>query len=178
MHDVDAFCQGPSAGSRDLLCKWLKELAVKTHANSTTSGLLSTVEPGAFGGQPAGNDAHACFAGLSFLQHGLIVLAQPGFNLLAHPAREALSQISTSTCLPCAWTCSHSHKRQVHATTGGGKHAVTGKRGCRSRSFLSTASSRPPQRLALFTPTVQIRLAHPTPPHLIQVTNLPSTALC
>ncbi len=46
----------------------------------------STVEPGAFGGQPAGNDAHACFAGLSFLQHGLIVLAQPGFNLLAHPA--------------------------------------------------------------------------------------------
>ena len=41
----------------------------------------STVEPGAFGGQPAGN---ACFAGLSFLQHCLIVLAQPGFNLLAH----------------------------------------------------------------------------------------------
>ena len=45
---------------------------------------LNPVEPGAFGGQPAGNDAHACFAGLSFLQHGPIVLAQPGFNLLAH----------------------------------------------------------------------------------------------
>lgn len=42
------------------------------------------VEPRTFGGQPARNNVHPCFAGLNFLQHGLIVLAQPGFDLLTH----------------------------------------------------------------------------------------------
>ena len=48
---------------------------------------FDTVEPGALGGQPAGNDAHTCFAQLSFLQHCLIVLTQPGFHLLDCHAR-------------------------------------------------------------------------------------------
>lgn len=45
---------------------------------------LYSVEPGTPGGQPAGNDAYAGIVDSSFLQHSLVVLAQPGFDLLAH----------------------------------------------------------------------------------------------
>ncbi len=74
MHDVDAFCQGPSAGSRNLLCKWLKGLAVKTHANSTTSGLRSMVEPQTRGWQKAWEHAPSSLAHPSLLLGRLIVL--------------------------------------------------------------------------------------------------------
>src|SRR5215469_16560513 len=108
------------------------------------------------GRQKAPDDAYTTFASTSLLLRCLLVLAQPGSNLLTHPAWEALSYISTSTCLPCAWTCSRSHKRQIsghlthwasrneaqmHTTTIGGKHPVTGEYGCRSGSCLSTESS-------------------------------------
>ena len=45
---------------------------------------VEVVEPGAFGGQPTRDDVHATFARLNPLQHSLIVLAQPSFDLLTH----------------------------------------------------------------------------------------------
>src|SRR5260370_20864795 len=77
---------------------------------------LDPVQPGTFGGQPAWNDAYATFPGLRLLQHCLSMLAQPGSHLLTHPAWEALSQMSTSTLWPCAWTCSQSHSRKSVVT--------------------------------------------------------------
>jgi hypothetical protein len=77
---------------------------------------LNPVQPRTFGRQPTRDDAHARLPRLSLLQHCLIVLAQPDSHLLTHPAWEALSQISTSTLLPCAWTCSHSHSRKSVVT--------------------------------------------------------------
>lgn len=77
---------------------------------------LDPVEPGALGGQPARNDAYSCLAVLSLVQHGLMVLTQPSSHLLTHPAWEALSQMSTKTPFPFAWTCSHSHCRKSVVT--------------------------------------------------------------
>ncbi len=87
--DATAFAQllfGLSAYSRNLLCKEfsLFTAEVATHLmpeftrgqkpsrlDDGTLAMhplgLNAVEPGAFGGQPARDDAHACFVRLSFL---------------------------------------------------------------------------------------------------------------
>jgi len=89
--------------SRDLLRKRLQELAVKviTHALpkflsrkfpswfddsvlAVDSFRFNIVEPRTLDGQPAGNDAHTNCACLSLLQHTLIVLTQPSFDLFTH----------------------------------------------------------------------------------------------
>jgi hypothetical protein len=105
--------------------------------------------------------------------------------------QEALSQIKTRTLFPRAWTCLHSHKRQIsghladrtafhkaqmHATTLSLKHAITGERFW-IRIVLVGASFLQTQWLVLLTPTVQIRLAHPAPPHFVLVADGPSVAL-
>lgn len=121
--------------SRGLLCKKFHLLTAKviTHALSEflsgqqpdrlNNGALAVdplwfnlVEPGALGGQSAWNDAHTSFPHLGFAERRLIVLTQPDSDLFAHPAWEALSQMSTNTCLPCAWTCSHNHCKKSIVT--------------------------------------------------------------
>ena len=67
---------------------------------------LDSVEPRTFCRQPARDDAHPTVV---LAQDRLIVLTHPGFDLLAHPAWEALSQINTKTFLSCVWTCLHNH---------------------------------------------------------------------
>lgn len=103
---------------------------------------LNRVQPGTFDGEPARNDAHACFACLSFLQNCLIVLTQPGSDLLTHMPggvipnedehlfalrldllTEPLQKIGRYLA-----DRTSRHKAEVHATTGGFKHAITGKR--------------------------------------------------
>ena len=98
----------PSPGSRDLLCKRLHQFTAKVIANplfhllsgQEPSGLdngsadplwLNAVEPGTLGRQPARDDAYTTFASVSLLQHRLIVLTQPGSDLLTHPVWDALS---------------------------------------------------------------------------------------
>ena len=123
--------------------------------------------------------------------HRLIVLAQPGSHLLTYvPGGVVPNQHQHMFALrldllaqPLQKIGGHladrasCNKAEVHATTGGGKHSITGK--CFRigivlvhREFLQT------EWLVLFTPAVQVRLAQPAPPHLIQVADLPSAALC
>jgi hypothetical protein len=45
---------------------------------------LNPVQPGTLGGEPARDDVHARFPRLSVLQHGVLMLAQPGSDLLTH----------------------------------------------------------------------------------------------
>jgi hypothetical protein len=75
----------------------------------------------ALGRQKAPDDAHATFASASLSLHCLIMLTQPDFDLLTHPAWEALSQMSTSMLFPCAWICSHSHCRKSVVTPLAGR---------------------------------------------------------
>jgi hypothetical protein len=98
------------ASLRDLLCEGFQRFTTKVVTNPLLQFLssqqpsrfdhrsfamgpfrLDPVEPGALGGQPARNDAYACFALLSLVQHGLIVLTQPGSHLFTHPAWEAVA---------------------------------------------------------------------------------------
>src|SRR6516165_7476958 len=118
----------PSAGSRDLLCKWLKKLAAKGIADTLFEFLgcqsscrfnhgafamnplwLDAVQPWALDRQPAGNNPHACFLRTCLLSYCLVMLPQPAFDLLTHPAWEALSHMSTIARCPCTWTCCISH---------------------------------------------------------------------
>ena len=123
-----------SAASRDLLCKELGQFTAKVVTDPLSELLsgqkpsrfdnrslavdplwLNSVEPGALDGQPARDDAYTTFASASLLQHRLIVLRSQVLTCLL-TCQEALSQMSTSTHLPSAWTCSHSHSRKSVVT--------------------------------------------------------------
>lgn len=103
---------------------------------------LNAVEPRTLDRQPAWNDAHAMFAGASFLQHGLIMLMEPRFDVFAHmpgsvipnqheymlvlrlePLTQPLQKIGGHLA---DWT--PGDEAQVHATTIGGEHTITGER--------------------------------------------------
>src|SRR5256885_8497085 len=68
------------------------------------------------------------------------------------------------------------NEAQVHAATASGKHPVTSQR-LGIKIVLGNFEFLQMQWLVLFTPTVQVGLAHSAPPHLIEVAHLPSIAL-
>ena len=107
--------------ARPVLCRCQKPSRFDYRARPGTRRWLNAVEPGALGRQKAPDDVHATFASASLSLHCLIMLTQPDFDLLTHPAWEALSQMSTSMLLPCAWICSHSHCRKSVVTPLAGR---------------------------------------------------------
>lgn len=92
-----------SASSRNRLCERLQEFTAKVIAHALLEFLsrkpprrldngsfamdplwLNPVQPRAFGGKPAWDDTHACFPRLRLVEHCLIVLTQPGSDLLTY----------------------------------------------------------------------------------------------
>jgi hypothetical protein len=150
---------------------------------------LNPVQPGTLDGKPARDDAHHCFASSSLLEYTLVVLTKPGLDLLAHmPGGVTPNEDEDMLALrldlfayPLQKVRRHladratRHKTQMHATTVGFKHPVTGQ-SFGIRIVLVLAQLLQTQWLVLLAPTVQIGLAHPAPPHLILIADDPSLA--
>lgn len=91
----------------------------------------------------------SCQAGVIPKQHQHLFAPRPGPAPPPHHSHKRQSDRHLAHWASC-------HKTEVHATRVRRAHPVAGKGGCRSGSFLSTASSRPPERLVLVTPGFSI----------------------
>src|SRR5260370_41608993 len=123
---------------------------------------LDPVGPGALGGQPAWDNAHACFASAGFLPQRLIVRSQPGSDLLTHVPGSVIPNqdkdvlvfslslfsqpLQTIGGYLADWTSGD--EAQVHATAGSFKHPITSERfgiriGLIHRKLEASAVARP-----------------------------------